>query len=454
MNTRCLRAVILGGMVVTLALFPGGCENPAGGDGGPSAAAEEFRDSHREILDLLPARAALSDEAAIDAALEAYEALEDGVKAELAEEKEKLDSLKARINTRRTSTSALYTYLEGLPKNTVYTPYYAAYTGNEAPADIYKVLAAAGKYVSLDLSKSGVTGFEYEVDAGRAWIIDLILPDTLEEIRDSFSTAPAFSGFDNLKTIRSSGLLRVGAYAFTNCESLEEVTLDEAAEIGTYAFYNTGIKTVSLPKTTTVGANGFRNCTRLTTVHLPEAAVLETSSFESCTSLEEIILPKVINIFPSVFADCTRLTTVHLPELVTLGGNTFRLCTSLTTIDLPAATSLGTVAFSYCTSLTTVHLPKAETLERNLFRQCTSLETITLGETPPAIGSLIFMEAAAIVRTITIEVPGTKLADYQAAAIMSGKTWADVTHPNTNIDAGYFWSSSNNLTVALTAIDG
>jgi glycerol uptake facilitator-like aquaporin len=41
MKKRFLLAAIVGGLVLTLALFPGGCDNPAR-DSGPSAAQAAF----------------------------------------------------------------------------------------------------------------------------------------------------------------------------------------------------------------------------------------------------------------------------------------------------------------------------------------------------------------------------------------------------------------------------
>ncbi|MDR2375856.1 MAG: leucine-rich repeat domain-containing protein, partial [Treponema sp.] len=179
----------------------------------------------------------MGDEAAIDAALEDYETLEGGVKGELAAEKTKLDSFKTQVNSSRGSTAALRSWLEGLPENTKDNPYTVVYTGAGAAGALYNALGAGGKYVNLDLSQSRVTGFAHNTEAGRELVVELILPDTLEETQDSYSaTASTFGGFSILKKVRSSGLLRLGDNAFSNCVNLEEIRLDEAAEIGLYAF--------------------------------------------------------------------------------------------------------------------------------------------------------------------------------------------------------------------------
>jgi hypothetical protein len=302
---------------------------------------------------------------------------------------------------------------------------------------IYNALAAAGKYVSLDLSGSNVTGFEYDVETGRTLVVHLVLPDSLEEMEDCVAAAPAFGGFPNLKSVSASGLWWIGSYVFYNCTSIETVTLDATTDIGGYAFNGcTSLAAVNLPKAVSLGINTFFNCTSLTAITLPEAASIGGNSFSGCASL----------------------ATANLPKAESLGDYAFRNCTDLITVSLPKATSIGRSAFSHCTSLATISLPEVETMGVYMFDTCTSMTSVILGETPPAIAvTFIFMGAATEAKTITIKVPGGKLADYQNTEIETGKTWADVTN-TTNTSTGYFWdnilATRGNLTVALEAISG
>jgi hypothetical protein len=477
MMKHFLRIALAGGLVLTAALFLGGCENPAG-DGGPSAArveADKFRDSHSEILEKSLGRITLNDEAAIEEALEAYEGLSDKVKAELAEEKAKLDSLKARLNNRRGSSAALRSWLEGLPDNTVYDPYYAAYTGTETPAAIYRALELGGKYVTLDLSKSGVTGFESNFEAGRERVVCLILPDSLEATGDGSASGPVFSGFTNLKTLEGAGPLTLGAYAFYNSASIETVDLPKAAAISTYAFalttalttvnlpevvdvglaafyHSTGsLATVNLPKAVNIDASAFNGCTGLTSIDLPEAAAINYHTFYLCGKLISANLPKAVTIAENAFEQCTSLTTVNLPKAVTIKQYSFRTCTALTAIDLPVAETIGAGAFMGCLSLETVNLPKIPSLTAGMLSGC-PLTTVTLGAVPPAIGPTLFQgKATTPNKTITFYVPDISV--YTAA----GTPWSDKVNKS-NQDAGYYWDSNSttrdNLTVALAAIGG
>jgi hypothetical protein len=472
------QAVLMGGLVLTLGLFLGGCKNPTGGDDSPSAqqlAAEEFRAVWGLVLEIQPERVSLSDEADVDDTLEAWEALSDEVKAELATEKAVLDTLKANINTLKSSTAVLRSYLEGKPDNTVYNPYPVVYTGRETPAAIYSTLAAAGKYVSLDLSASSVTGFEYDVEEGRKFVVELTLPDSLEEIEDQAAAEPAFGGFPNLKSLRAPNMVTVGQYAFYGCTSLETVSLDNAVNIGQYAFYGctsleaitldnaetignyafrgcTGLKTAALNKAVDIGFQMFYGCTSLETVSLDAATSIGQQAFYQCASLETVNLEAVESVGTSAFSQCVSLNAVNLPNAVSIGVTAFQHCVAFTTITLPKAASIGNQAFYGCSNVTTITLPKVETIGNSVFTSCEGLTTVILGETPPAIGTRIFTAAAKETRTITIKVPNVN------AYTTTGSPWSDKMGLNSS--AGYFWDNDtniptrDNLTVNLAAIDG
>jgi hypothetical protein len=462
MMMKCLlkaagRAAVLGGLTLMLALFLGGCENPASGDGDGSSvqklAADEFRAVWDNVLEKKVQRVSLSDEADVDETLEAWEALGDETKAELAAEKTALDNLKAKIQTLKSSIAAWRVYLEGKPDNSAYTPWLVAYTGRETPAAIYNAIAAAGKYVRLDLSGSAVTGFEYDEEPGRALVIHLALPDSLEEIEDTVAAVPAFGGFPNLKSVSASGLRRVGSYAFYNCAGIETVTLDAATDIGQYAFNGcTSLATVNLPKAEALGTYAFYGCTGLITINLPEVVTIDDSLvFAYCSNLTTANMPKLESLGNTAFRFCDSLTTVNLPKVVSIGTYVFQSCTNLTTVDLSEAeVTIGNVAFHNCSSLAAISLPKAVAIGSEVFYGCTSLITVTLGETPPTVDTLIFGAIATTAKTITIKVPNV------SAYTATGTPWNDKIGANNTV--GNYWdntaSTRDNLTVALAAIGG
>jgi hypothetical protein len=439
----------MGGMV--LALFLGACDNPSDGTSAAQKTAEEYRIVWDHVLGKNVERAVLSDEADVDEALEEWEALDGGAQAELAAEKTKLDSLKAKIHTFKSSIAAWRTWLEGKPDNTASTPYPVTYTGRETPAAIYKALATAGKYVNLDLSASSVTGFVHDLEPGRALVVHLVLPDSLEEIEDGIVEISVFSGFTNLKSVSAAALRHVGTSAFYGCASLETVTLDAAVDIGGYAFQGCSLTAINLPNAESLGDRAFLLCSSLATINLPKVTTLGNRAFGGCSSLTTVTLPEAVTLGPMVFTECNSITTVNLPKAVTLDSSVFYWCRSLATINLPEAVTLGNSQFNNCASLATISLPKAASIGNRAFSGCTSLNTVILGGTPPTIGTDLFYGAVGSEpKTITIKVPDTGV--YTAA----GSPWTDKIGLNSSV--GNYWDNSmlspNNLTVALAAIDG
>jgi hypothetical protein len=453
------RAAFLGGLILALGLFLGGCDNPTGDDK-PSAqelAAEEFRDKHWEILEKSLARIALSDEAAINAAMEAYEALEEGAKALLTAEKEKLDGFKNRVSASKGSVAALRTYLAGLPENTVFNPYTVVYTGSGSAGAIYNALGTEGKYVSLDLSQSRVSGFEYNTEPGRALIVELVLPDSLEETPNAANPAAAvFSGFSNLKKASAAGLLTLGDNAFSNCESLEEVKLDKAAGIGASAFEGcTSLAGIRLPAAVTINERAFYGCAKLAAVELPVAADINLRAFYNCASLTSVDFPAARAIGASVFYQCSNLATARLAKAEIIDAWAFYSCGKLVSVYLPEAKTIDYAAFQQCSSLATINLPKAENIGTtenggSVFVDCVSLTTIILGNTPPTyMGVTLFRSTAHNPMTITFKVPDTQVY------IDAGTPWSDMM--GTSTDWASYWDSTGStktkLTVALAAIE-
>jgi hypothetical protein len=150
------------------------------------------------------------------------------------------------------------------------------YTGDQSPDELYAALYVGG--VTLDLSGSAVTDFAYVSVAGKKWVVNLILPDSLTEILDALNTSSvttgtnssAFNGFPNLKTVRAAGVGRIGSYAFTGRSALESIDFPAAGEIATCAFDGcTLLAGISLPAVETIGSYAFNGCTALAEVSLP-----------------------------------------------------------------------------------------------------------------------------------------------------------------------------------------
>ena len=137
-------------------------------------------------------------------------------------------------------------------------------------------------------------------------------------------------------------LISIDYGAFQNCTNLVSVTFPPSLRsIGTYAFQNSGLKSLSLNE-------GFKTFNQY--------------CFRSCSSLKTVSIPNSVTTIPiQVFQSCSNLTTVIIGTGITsIGNNCFANCTKLTSFTVKATTppTLGTTAIPNNTNLK-IYVPAA-----------------------------------------------------------------------------------------------
>ena len=221
-----------------------------------------------------------------------------------------------------------------------------------------------------NLKKIGSYAFRYTS------IQSLDLPDTITYI----------SGFDSCKELTtvtmhtnpSAGSCLIESGAFSGCTKLSTVTLSEnVTVIGESAFYNTALKTITLPS----------GITRIS-----------GDAFQYCQSLKEVNFGNsVTKIGDCCFWDCTSLQKITLPEkLETLGHSVFK-GTSITDITIPASLTTCSVdknnggPFTYAEDLTSATIAQgAKAIPANLFYNANSLQYVNIPNTVTSIGENAF----------------------------------------------------------------
>ena len=187
-------------------------------------------------------------------------------------------------------------------------------------------------------------------------ISEVEIPNTITSIGKN-----AFGWCSNLKTIEiPNSVKKIGEYAFERCESLYSISIPNSEiEIGRSAFrfcYN--LVSVQLSDNLkTIETGTFEDCKNLTTINLPSATTfIGSHAFSGCAKLQSIIIPsKVKSIGPFSFSGCTSLSKVNISNGVfEIGENAFKY-TGITSITLPNSVySIGTNAFQDCQKLTKV----------------------------------------------------------------------------------------------------
>lgn len=234
------------------------------------------------------------------------------------------------------------------------------------------------------------------------------LSDTNLEIIDAF----AFSSCTSLETVKFPvTLISIGSSAFEQTPFLEEIDIPEGLEtIGNNAFYNSGLRTFTLPNSvTSIGTACFSDCKLLENFTLSENITwIPERCFSSCNSLVSLDLPERISeIGPSAFSYCKSLTDLNfssglqyideqafygcealeevtVPDnVLEIGKGIFRNCTSLKEASIGSGIeTLPMDCFHGCSSLSKLNLVDGiKTLQRFAFQECTSLNTIILPAT-------------------------------------------------------------------------
>lgn len=181
-------------------------------------------------------------------------------------------------------------------------------------------------------------------------------------------------------------LTYIGNSAFSNCKLLTNINfLEGLITIEDYAFTEcVSLQNITLPNTLTkIGAFSFHNCTTLITIDNLKATNILNGAFSGCIKLKNIILPlNIDNLSGSLFKNCSSLTSIIIPNNVTvIGSNCFYECNSLTNILINNNSSLNSIesnAFSNCALLTHINIPSSLTkLDSNCFDACINLTSIT-----------------------------------------------------------------------------
>lgn len=204
-----------------------------------------------------------------------------------------------------------------------------------------------------------------------------------------FKDNDVITSFDELKYFKN--ITTLGASTFKGCLNLEKVNLDNIVKLTGYdgagAFYNSGIKEVSLPK--------------LSVIENSYPCEFQNSLVERILSLGKITTIPNGNPNFGFCRNCTLLTYVNLPDTLTsIGDYAFNRCTSLIEITLPASlTSIGDGAFGSCSSLTRVinlENTKVTSIGTSSFYGCSSLAEIALPDTLTSIGSQSFQGCSSL----------------------------------------------------------
>ncbi len=296
------------------------------------------------------------------------------------------------------------------------------------------------------VTKIGYRAFEHHEDY---WIERIKFPKGIIEI-DKY----AFFG-SNIKSITIPGKVkRISAYAFAECQDLEEVILPEKLlYIDAYAFYYCrNLKRIDFPSSLIqIGESAFEACEDLKSIIIPNSvSKLGINIFNRCKKINQVSLPSNLKYIPGgLFFGCSRLVEITIPDTVEKIGSAAFASTNLSKINIPSkVTEINDRVFDGCIKLKDIKLPdKITRIGKEAFRGCTLLTNVQIPQGVTLIGASAF-EGCSGIKKITIPEGITKFNDYLFKDCKN-LTQITISQKLTNLGKGTFQGCINLKEVAI-----
>lgn len=193
------------------------------------------------------------------------------------------------------------------------------------------------------------------------------------------------SAFENKTTLSKivipSKVTTIGRYAFRYCASLEQVNIQSACYIDSYAFAETSLSRINIPKGTTFGQSCFYD-----------------NSFTSGRRSREVYFEGALEDWVNIYfynastnpmyeysggsdkKPSTLYINNHIVEDISipyLNNPSFYNCGSLKSVTIEGGSHIKRDAFSQCTNLVKITLPDTlTTIESYSFTNCTNLKHV------------------------------------------------------------------------------
>ena len=271
-------------------------------------------------------------------------------------------------------------------------------------------------------------------------------------------------------------LTEIGVYVFNNVKTLTSVTFapegqtSSLLQIGNYAFSNTGLTSVTIPKSVTnlsvvstgwdkfnrtaIGEFAFAYCASLAEVKFEVGGTTDLSlgrgAFQDCTALTSITLPSRLATYvdrrnversplgaTDAFAGCTNLTQVNIDTTDNTANNVY-----VSEDGIVYSKDMKTLVYVPKGRTASVDIPKEVTLiEKSAFELCAKLTGITFeagGTDALVIGEKAFSGCAAL-SSVVFDARVTTLgasAFENCTNLQSVELSADLTEFNATVFAG------------------
>ena len=241
--------------------------------------------------------------------------------------------------------------------------------------------------INLPEGLTEIKGYAFK---GCSSLSNITLPNTLTKMGSGI-----FSGCTKLKSITIPKSITKASYAF-NGSSIESIVFDENIKtIPVNICYNSKkLNSVTLPsKVTKICGNAFTNCCSLKSIELPNTIkTIEPYAFKN-TGLTSVTLPKYLSEGKNAFYGSPITYAKISSAKLSIPSNVFNGCSKLTKVSIPASIQvIESEAFKGLKNLSEVIFEEGSltTIEAKAFADCKNLKKISLPKTLTSIDDTAF----------------------------------------------------------------
>ena len=270
---------------------------------------------------------------------------------------------------------------------------------------------------------------------------------TFNEHIDSIPSG-CFAYCDALVSVSfEKGVDGIGEAAFDKCTSLAEVNgIGQAASIGTYAFRDAALESLTFEGSPQMGEMAFVNNAHLTDITFQRHMTsIPYNCFSSCSALTSVSFEQGVDeIGDQAFAYCTSLSSVEgIEQTARIGGGAF-VSADLESLTFTGSVEIGASAFSHNYDLTDVTFQShIASIPADCFNYAEKLVTVSFEQGVDQFGEGAFRDCRALKQVSGIE-QAAVIGDY--AFSNSGLTCVTLAD---HVEIGmYAFSGSQGLTEA------
>ena len=276
------------------------------------------------------------------------------------------------------------------------------------------LVSSPAKKTSVTVS-TGVTEIEQRAFYGGAlesiWIYGNVSIIQSETFANCHHLHELNMTMDGVNTMPKSVLI-IEDSAFSNCESLQNISLNNVRTIGMYAFSNTGLETVHITEAVVNIADGaFIGCQNLIyfesdneTYPVEDGVLYEQRSILSLkcypagkTDESLTIPPNADTISPWAFSGCTHLKNVEILDQAEVSYAAFSECPSLEYVYMwDGVLYIDALAFSGCRALKSFQANGLVGMGMLAFSE-TGLESVVFPATLRVVMDAVFMDCVNMV---------------------------------------------------------